>query len=71
MPIVTHTLESTVQPNGSTSNTLRMFDQDAREYTQGFFAPAGFDLATKVATTINEMNEQLKQSEFETLVGAE
>jgi hypothetical protein len=69
MPIVSHTLESSVQVDGSTSNVLRMYDQDAREYTQSFFAPAGFDLTAKVNATIAGMDEQLKQSEFEQIVG--
>jgi hypothetical protein len=69
MPIVSHTLEFSTQPDGSTSNVLRMYDQDAREYTQTFFAPAGFNTATKVANTIAELDEQLKQGEFESIVG--
>lgn len=70
MPIVSHILEQTQQPNGATSNVLKMYDQDAREYVQGFWAPAGFDVQTKVQNSIAEMDEQLKRSEFETLVGA-
>ena len=71
MPIVTHTLESVTQANGGTHNVLRMYDQDSREYMTSWFAPAGFDNAAKVSITLTEMDEQLKQSEFETLVGAE
>ena len=71
MPIVSHTVEQTTQANGGTHNVLRMYDQDAREYMTSWFAPAGFDNGSKVSNTITEMDEQLKQSEFESLVGAE
>lgn len=70
MPILSHTLESNVQANGSTSNVLRLYDQDAREYMITFNAPAGFDIDAKIALTIVEMDEQLKVSEFEAIVGA-
>jgi hypothetical protein len=69
MPIVTHTHEFTTQPDGATSNVVRLFDQDGREYLQTFFAPAGFNVQTKIDNMIVELNEQLKQTEFETLVG--
>jgi hypothetical protein len=70
MPIVTHTLEQTTQPNGGTHNVVRLFDQDGREYMSSFFGPAGFDVQTKINIMISETDEQLKQSEFEALVGA-
>ena len=69
MPIVTHTHEFTTQPDGSTSNVVRLFDQDGREYLQTFFAPAGFNVQTKIDNMIVELDEQLKQTEFDTLVG--
>jgi hypothetical protein len=69
MPIVSHTHEYSTQADGSTSNVLRLYDQDGREYTQTFFAPAGFDVNTKINNTIAEMDEQLKQTEFESIVG--
>jgi hypothetical protein len=69
MPIVSHTHEYSTQADGSTSNVLRLYDQDGREYTQTFFAPAGFDVTTKINATITELDEQLKQSEFESIVG--
>lgn len=69
MPIVTHTLQTSAQADGSTSNVLRMYDQDGKEYMQGFFAPAGFNLQTKVNIAIAELNEQLAVQEFEALVG--
>lgn len=69
MPIVSHIIESTVQANGGTSNTLRMYDQDGLEYTIGFYAPPGFDVAQKVTNTIGELNEQLAVNEFQALVG--
>jgi len=71
MPIVTHTHEQSVQANGSTHNVVRLFDQDGREYMSSFFAPSGFDVQTKIQNMYVEMDEQLKQSEFEALVGAE
>jgi hypothetical protein len=70
MPIVSHILEQTVQANGSTHNVVRLYDQEAREYMSSFFAPAGFDVSAKISTMITEMDEQLKQTEFESLVGA-
>lgn len=70
MPIVSHTLEQTTQANGSTHNVVRLYDQDAREYMQSFFAPAGFDVQGRINMMIAEMDEQLAQAEFEALVGA-
>jgi hypothetical protein len=70
MPIVSQITETTVQANGSTSNVVRLYDQDGREYMQSFFAPAGFDVQGKVTAMIAEMDEQLAQAEFETLVGS-
>jgi hypothetical protein len=69
MPIVSHTIESSTQANGSTNNVLRMYDQDGTEYTQVFNAPAGFAIQTKIDNTIVGMNEQLAESEFHALVG--
>lgn len=69
MPIVNHTIESTTQADGSTSNVLRLYDQDAREYMQAFFAPAGFNVAAKIDMTIAEMNVQLAEQEFAQIVG--
>lgn len=71
MPIVSHTLSQSDQPNGGTYNVLRMYDQDAREYMVSWFAPAGFDNDAKVSITITEMDEQLKASEFDALIGSE
>jgi hypothetical protein len=69
MPITNQLVESTTQADGSLSVTVRLYDQDAREYTQSFFAPAGFNVSGKVSTMITELNEQLAQSEFESTVG--
>lgn len=69
MPITTHVHEFSTQADGSTSNTVRMYDQDAREYTQVFFAPVGFDATAKIQLMITQMNEKLAESEFEQLVG--
>lgn len=70
MPIVSYTLEQTVQANGGTSNVLRLYDQDGSEYMSSFFAPAGFDVNMKIANTIAEMDVQLAESEFWALIGA-
>lgn len=69
MPIVSHTLQSSTQADGSTQNILRLFDQDGREYMQAFPAPAGFDLAARVNLAIAEMDEQLAAAEFDQIVG--
>lgn len=69
MPIVSHTLHTSTQADGSTQNVLRMYDQDAREYMVSFPAPAGFDLVARVALAIVDMDEQLAQAEFEQIVG--
>ena len=69
MPIVSNTLEASIQANGSTSNVLRMYDQDGTEYTQVFYAPAGFNVQAKIDNTIVALNEQLAESEFQALVG--
>lgn len=70
MPIVSNTLTQSEQPDGRTYNVLRLYDQDGREFTQTYFAPAGFDHTAKIASTIADMDEQFKQDEFEALVGA-
>lgn len=69
MPIVQHTIQSTVQANGSTNNVLRMYDQDGTEYTQTFNAPADFNVQAKIDNTIAGLNEQLAENEFRALVG--
>jgi len=70
MPIVSHTLNQSVQADGSTNNVIRMYDQDATEYTQVFNAPAGFNVQTKIDNTIVDLNEQLATAEFQALIGA-
>ena len=69
MPIVQHIIEPSVQANGSTNNVLRMYDQDATEFTQVFNAPEGFNIQAKIDTTIAGLNEQLAENEFQALVG--
>lgn len=69
MPISTHALQSSTNSDGSTNNVLRMYDQDGKEYMQSFWAPAGFNLQTKVDNTIAGLNEQLAEQEFNALVG--
>ena len=69
MPIVSNTVQSTTQADGSLSVVVRLYDQDAREYTQQFFAPAGFNVTAKVTTMTAEMNEQLATDEFNALIG--
>jgi hypothetical protein len=69
MPIVSSNVQTTTQADGSLNVTVRLYDQDAREYTQQFFAPAGFNVAAKVQTMTTELNEQLATDEFNSLVG--
>lgn len=69
MPIVSNTVQSTTQADGSLSVVVRLYDQDAREYTSSFFAPAGFNVTAKVQTMTAEMDEQLAADEFAALVG--
>lgn len=70
MPIVSHVLEQTVQENGSTHNVVRLYDQDAEEYSSSFSAPEGFDIQTKIDNLILEMNLQLQITEFEALINS-
>jgi hypothetical protein len=69
MPIVSNTVQSTTQADGSLSVVVRLYDQDAREYTNSFFAPAGFNVDAKVQTMIAGMDEQLATDEFNALIG--
>ena len=69
MPIVSNNVSSTTQADGSLSVVVRLYDQDAREYTQSFFAPAGFDVSARVITMTAELNEQLAVDEYRALVG--
>lgn len=70
MPITSHLKEESTQANGSKQVVLRMYDQDGREYMLSFFAAVGVDVDTIISGRIAEMDEQLAQSEFESLVGA-
>ena len=69
MPIVSHTLASSPQADGATSNVVRMYDQDALEYMQAFYAPAGFDVAAMIDNMIAALDLQLAEQEARTLVG--
>lgn len=69
MPIVSNTVQSTTQADGSLSVVVRLYDQDAREYTQQFFAPPGFNVDAKVQTMTTELNEQFAIDEFNALLG--
>ncbi len=69
MPIVQQIVETSPQGNGSSNVVVRLYDQDATEYTTVFNAPAGFDIAGKVSLMIVEQDEQLALSEFQALVG--
>jgi len=71
MPIVSNNVQHTTQADGSLSVVVRLYDQDAREYTQSFFAPAGFNIDAKVIAMTAQLDEQLAQNEFESLVRAE
>jgi hypothetical protein len=69
VPIVSNTIASSQQPDGSTNNVLRMYDQDATEYMVTFHAPASFNLQAKIDNTIAGMDEQLAEAEFQSLIG--
>lgn len=69
MPIVLHKIDQAMQADGGAQVTVRLYDQDGTEYTTGFRAPEGFDVSAKVQNMIAEQDEQLAQSEFESLVG--
>lgn len=64
MSIISHTIKTTVQPSGTTSYTLMMFDQDGRSYERVGELPAGTDVTAFVAAAIVERNEQLAADEF-------
>lgn len=70
MPIVSHTIESTTQADGSLSNVLRLYDQDGTEYLQQFPTPPGFDVPGLIVQKIAELNEQLAQDEVTLIFGA-
>jgi hypothetical protein len=70
MPIVTHTLSSVAQANGSISYVLRLYDQDGSEYTSAGYVPAGFSLDTLVMNKIAETDQFLAENEFNVLVGS-
>ena len=69
MPIVSHIVDASLQANGSSNVTVRMYDQDATEYQQGFNAPVGFNIPGKVSNMILELDIQLAENEFQALVG--
>jgi hypothetical protein len=69
MPIVSNTITSSPQADGSSNVIVRLYDQDATEYTSGFNAPAGFNIQAKVDNMIVGQNEWLAESEFQALVG--
>lgn len=70
MPVVTHTVETSTQADGSLDVTLRMFDQDGGEVGfNRFQLPVGTDVNTVVTNRINLQNIQLAESEFSQIVG--
>jgi len=70
MPIVSHTIEESVQANGGKNYTVRFYDQDSKSYTQAFYAPVGFDIDSWILNKTAELDEWLAQAEFDALVGA-
>lgn len=69
MPIVSHTHEQSTLPDGSMSNVVRLYDQDAREYMSAFYTPQGYDMTARIAMMKVEMNEHLAEAEFNQIVG--
>jgi hypothetical protein len=70
MPIVTHTIQQSVQADGRISYVLRMYDQDGTERLSTGLLPAGFDVAALVAARIAQADEQLAEDEFNALIGS-
>jgi hypothetical protein len=70
MPIVTHTVEQSVQADGRISYVLRLYDQDGTERLSTGLLPAGFDVAALVSARIAQADEQLAEDEFNSLVGS-
>jgi hypothetical protein len=70
MPIVNTIIQPSSNADGSQNVVVRNYDQDGREYMYSFYAPAGFDIQTAVNNKTADLNVQLADSEFETLIGA-
>ena len=70
MPIVTHTIQQSVQADGRISYVLRLYDQDGTERLSTGLLPAGFDVAALVSARIAQADEQLAEDEFNSLVGS-
>lgn len=71
MPIVSTLREVSTNANGSRQVVVRQYDQDGIEYMYSFHASADLDLDALIAGKTVDLNEQLAQNEFETLIGAE
>ena len=69
MPIVSWQKEVSTNADGSRHVVVRQYDQDGKEYMYSFFAGVGVDVDTIITNRIADMDEQLAQAEFETLVG--
>ena len=70
MPIVRHVIElGPVQANGGRNVTVRYYDQDSVEYTEGFYADANYDVDAKANARVVSLSEQLATDEFNALVG--
>ena len=70
MPIVSHVTElGAVQADGGRNVTIRYSDQDAAQYTETFWAPAGFDVEAKATARTAELSEHLADVEYRALVG--
>ena len=70
MPIVNTITQASTNADGSKHVVVRNYDQDGKEYMYSFFAPVGFDIDTAVQNKTAELNVQLAEAEFETLIGA-
>jgi hypothetical protein len=70
MPIVTSItqVQETSQGTDGSHVVLRMFDQDNNEYTISFFTEPGTDIPALVALRTVDLNEQLANTEFETII---
>ena len=69
MAIVSHTVSTTTQANGSTHNIVLMVDTYGQEYMASFFLNAGSDLAAKITSLIAATESGLAEAEFEQTLG--
>lgn len=70
MPIVSHTLDDSVQADGTHTVVVHLVDQDGVQHIQSFHAPAGADIAAQALAVRAAFDDYLAAAEFATLTGA-